>query len=330
MKKGMKDALAPQGMFEDLGLKYVGPIDGHDRAAVEQALTQAKRFGGPVIVHVMTHKGFGYDPAERNEADQFHQPGAVRRRDRRGDAQGPDLDRRLRRRDGRARPASGRTSSAITAAMMHPVGLDRFAAAVPRAHLRRRHRRAARRHQRRGPGDGRAAPGRRGLRHLPQPRLRPGADGRRAAPVRRHVRARPRRASPATTAPATTACGTCRSSRSCPGCGSPRRATRARLRELLREAVEVDDAPTVVRFPKGPPPGGHRGRRPGRRLRRARPHAAPRTCSLVGVGSMAADRRRGRRPARRPGHRRHRGRPALGQAGRPRRWSTWRASTGSW
>src|SRR4051795_12367846 len=64
MKKGMKDALAPQGMFEDLGLKYVGPIDGHDRAAVEQALAQAKRFRGPVIVHVMTRKGFGYDPAE--------------------------------------------------------------------------------------------------------------------------------------------------------------------------------------------------------------------------------------------------------------------------
>src|SRR5690606_33344874 len=58
VKKGMKDALAPQGLFEDLGLKYVGPVDGHDRAAVEAALTQAKRFGGPVIVHVMTRKGF--------------------------------------------------------------------------------------------------------------------------------------------------------------------------------------------------------------------------------------------------------------------------------
>ncbi len=56
VKKGMKDALAPQGLFEDLGLKYVGPIDGHDRAAVEQALLQARRFGGPVIVHVITKK----------------------------------------------------------------------------------------------------------------------------------------------------------------------------------------------------------------------------------------------------------------------------------
>src|SRR4029078_7824262 len=75
IKKGLKDALAPQGLFEDLGLKYIGPIDGHDRSAVEQPVTQAKRFNGPVIVHVMTRKGFGYDPAERHEADQFHGPG---------------------------------------------------------------------------------------------------------------------------------------------------------------------------------------------------------------------------------------------------------------
>ena len=75
MKKGIKDALAPQGLFEDLGLKYVGPVDGHDRAAMEQALAQAKRFDGPVIVHAITRKGFGYDAAEQHEADQFHSPG---------------------------------------------------------------------------------------------------------------------------------------------------------------------------------------------------------------------------------------------------------------
>src|SRR6188472_2525576 len=75
VKKGMKDALAPQGLFEDLGLKYVGPVDGHDRAAMEQALAKAKRFGGPVIVHALTRKGFGYDAAEQHEADQFHSPG---------------------------------------------------------------------------------------------------------------------------------------------------------------------------------------------------------------------------------------------------------------
>src|SRR3954466_14240140 len=75
MKKGVKDALAPQGLFEDLGLKYVGPVDGHDRAAVEQMLAQAKKFNGPVIVHALTRKGFGYDAAERHVADQFHSPG---------------------------------------------------------------------------------------------------------------------------------------------------------------------------------------------------------------------------------------------------------------
>src|SRR5207342_2416971 len=130
MKKGMKDALAPQGMFEDLGLKYVGPIDGHDRQAVEQALTQARRFGGPVIVHVMTHKGFGYDPAERNEADQFHQIGAF------------DVETGEARLAGRiwtdyfaeemvALGGERQDIVGITAAMLYPVGLDRFAAAYP-------------------------------------------------------------------------------------------------------------------------------------------------------------------------------------------------------
>jgi 1-deoxy-D-xylulose-5-phosphate synthase len=130
MKKGMKDALAPQGLFEDLGLKYVGPIDGHDRTAVEQALAQAKRFGGPVIVHVMTQKGFGYDPAERHEADQMHQVGPM------------DPETGMARPKGRIWTdffseeivALGEERSdivAITAAMLYPVGLDRFAARFP-------------------------------------------------------------------------------------------------------------------------------------------------------------------------------------------------------
>ena len=76
MKKGLKDAVSPQGMFEDLGLKYVGPVDGHDLEAVESALRRAKRFGGPVIVHAVTRKGFGYRPAEDDEADCLHGPGS--------------------------------------------------------------------------------------------------------------------------------------------------------------------------------------------------------------------------------------------------------------
>src|SRR3954470_20415347 len=63
MKKGLKDIVAPQGMFEDLGLKYVGPVDGHDIEALERALRQARSYGGPVLVHVLTQKGRGYPPA---------------------------------------------------------------------------------------------------------------------------------------------------------------------------------------------------------------------------------------------------------------------------
>ncbi|MFG1778256.1 1-deoxy-D-xylulose-5-phosphate synthase [Micromonospora sp. NPDC049048] len=76
VKRGIKDAVAPQAMFEDLGIKYVGPVDGHDVTAVESALRAAKNFGGPVIVHAVTRKGYGYRPAEEDEADCFHGPGA--------------------------------------------------------------------------------------------------------------------------------------------------------------------------------------------------------------------------------------------------------------
>ncbi|WP_030485366.1 1-deoxy-D-xylulose-5-phosphate synthase [Nocardioides aequoreus] len=130
MKKGMKDAMAPQGLFEDLGLKYVGPVDGHDRVAMERALTQAKRFEGPVLVHAITRKGFGYDPAERHEADQYHQIGPF------------DVETGVGRPKGRiwtdyfseemvALGAERPDLVGITAAMLYPVGLDRFAAAYP-------------------------------------------------------------------------------------------------------------------------------------------------------------------------------------------------------
>src|SRR5246127_4951008 len=77
IKAGIKDALAPQVMFADLGLKYVGPVDGHDQHAVESALRRARGFGGPVLVHVVTHKGMGYPPAENDEAEQMHSTGVI-------------------------------------------------------------------------------------------------------------------------------------------------------------------------------------------------------------------------------------------------------------
>ncbi|MYU05162.1 1-deoxy-D-xylulose-5-phosphate synthase [Streptomyces sp. SID8366] len=130
-KKGLKDFIAPQGMFEDLGLKYVGPIDGHDIEALESALSRAKRFGGPVIVHCLTEKGRGYQPALQDEADRFHAVGKIH----------PDT--------GLPIAASGADWTsvfgeemvrlgeeredlvAITAAMLQPVGLDKFAKRFP-------------------------------------------------------------------------------------------------------------------------------------------------------------------------------------------------------
>ncbi len=77
MKKGLKDWWAPQGMFEDLGMKYIGPVDGHNLQAMENALATAKNYAGPVIVHAMTEKGHGYAPARAHEADQFHAVGII-------------------------------------------------------------------------------------------------------------------------------------------------------------------------------------------------------------------------------------------------------------
>ncbi len=72
VKAGVKDSLSPQLLFTDLGLKYVGPVDGHDERAVEMALRHARGYGRPVIVHVVTRKGMGYGPAEADEAEQMH------------------------------------------------------------------------------------------------------------------------------------------------------------------------------------------------------------------------------------------------------------------
>src|SRR3954454_4693986 len=132
VKSGLKDALAPQGLFADLGLKYVGPVDGHDIEAVEQALTHAKQFGGPVLVHCLTRKGNGFGAAEAHEEDRFHAVGKIDAvTGRPPGAPGPQTsaDRfseelvRLGARDERV--------VAITAAMTYPTGLHKFAEAFP-------------------------------------------------------------------------------------------------------------------------------------------------------------------------------------------------------
>src|SRR5579875_3017193 len=128
IKKGLKDVLQPQVLFEDLGLKYLGPIDGHDEQMVEHALARAKEFGGPVLVHVITKKGFGYPLAEQNEEDCLHQvpaaapvnAGAPKRTW--SEVFGDELVA-----IGERRP----DVVAITAAMLHPTKLDGFARAFP-------------------------------------------------------------------------------------------------------------------------------------------------------------------------------------------------------
>lgn len=132
MKKGIKDFVAPQGMFEDLGLKYIGPIDGHDIEATEKALEAARGFGGPVIVHVITEKGRGYQPALDDIAEKFHAVGVV-------DPEtglpltpsGPTWTRTFA--DELVEIGKERSDVvALTAAMLGPTGLDRFAKAFPK------------------------------------------------------------------------------------------------------------------------------------------------------------------------------------------------------
>lgn len=131
MKKGIKDIIAPQGMFEDLGLKYFGPIDGHDISAMEKAFKIAKDFGGPVLVHVITEKGKGHAPAINDEAEKFHAVGVV----------DPETGAPLNK-SGKSWTSvfseelvkiGGERSDvvAITAAMMGPTGLDNFEKSFP-------------------------------------------------------------------------------------------------------------------------------------------------------------------------------------------------------
>ncbi len=131
MKAGIKDMVSPQVMFTDLGIKYLGPVDGHDQAAMESALRRAKSFGGPVIVHAVTRKGMGYAPAENHVADQMHATGVIDPRTGRSTSSPVAdwtsvfsqelIDRATERKD----------IVAITAAMPGPTGLAAFGERFP-------------------------------------------------------------------------------------------------------------------------------------------------------------------------------------------------------
>ena len=314
MKKGMKDALAPQGLFEDLGLKYVGPVDGHDRVAMEQALQRAKGFGGPVIVHAITRKGFGYGAAEQHEADQFHSPRPF------------DIE------TGEEHPTGGiwtdvfseamvnlgarrKDVVAITAAMMHPVGLDAFQRHYPERTFDV------------GIAEQHAVTSAAGLAFggmHPVVAIYATFLNRAFDQVLMDCALHKQGVTFVLDRAGIT--GTDGASHNgmwdmsvlqvVPGLrlAAPRDARR--LRELLDEAVLVDDAPTVIRFPKGPPPEDVEalGKAGGCDvlLRSGTKDV------LVVARRFDGDVCRRRRPAaRRPGHRRHRRRPPLGQAARP-------------
>ncbi|WP_210602394.1 1-deoxy-D-xylulose-5-phosphate synthase [Brevibacterium oceani] len=134
VKRGLKDMVSPAktGMFDELGIKYLGPVDGHDLPSVDKALQLARQFdGGPIIVHMITQKGHGFDPAVNDDADQFHSVGVI----------DPVT----------GRPTPSKSTSwtsvfgtevcelaeerddivAVTAAMLQPVGLAKFAEEFP-------------------------------------------------------------------------------------------------------------------------------------------------------------------------------------------------------
>ena len=130
-KKGVKDMVSPQGMFEDLGLKYIGPIPGHDLEALDFALSRAKAFDGPVIVHAITEKGHGYRPAELDDADRFHGVGVIDPDTGKSVATaGPTWTSVFSDELVKAGAADERIV-AITAAMLAPTGLDAFCRAYP-------------------------------------------------------------------------------------------------------------------------------------------------------------------------------------------------------
>ncbi|WP_314192522.1 1-deoxy-D-xylulose-5-phosphate synthase [uncultured Arthrobacter sp.] len=132
MKKGIKDWWAPQGMFEDLGMKYIGPVDGHNLQAMEHALSTARNFAGPVIVHAMTEKGHGYAPARAHEADQFHAVGIIDPETGEPAEAGGAKSWTSVFADEIAAIADERKDIVgITGAMLIPVGLHKFAARYP-------------------------------------------------------------------------------------------------------------------------------------------------------------------------------------------------------
>ena len=130
--KGLLGTFAPKSMFPNLDIKYIGPIDGHDVEAMEQALRQAEKFGAPVIVHAITQKGRGFTLAEEDTEDQFHAVGQI----------DPLTGKSLETKSGPSWTSvfsdeivsladKNESIVGITGAMLIPVGLKKFADKYP-------------------------------------------------------------------------------------------------------------------------------------------------------------------------------------------------------
>ncbi|MEX5719217.1 1-deoxy-D-xylulose-5-phosphate synthase [Geodermatophilus maliterrae] len=283
IKKGLKDVLSPQGMFEDLGMKYVGPVDGHDVEVVESALRRARSFGGPVIVHAVTTKGFGYPPAETDTIDAWHSTGVFEPDS--GVSPTAARDWTAAFSDELVRIGGERADVvAVTAAMLHPTGLNAFAERFPErtfdVGIAEQHALTS--------AAGMAMGGLHPVVAVYSTFLNRAFDQllMDVALHRQPVTVVLDRAG---------VTGTDGASHNgmwdmsilpvVPGLRLAAPRDEPTLREALREAVEVTDGPTVVRFPKGPPPvdiPALERRGPVDVLRRgARPEVL-----LVAVGSM--------------------------------------------
>jgi len=131
LRAGLRDVFVPQSMFADLGIKYIGPFDGHDIGACVRALRQAKRFGGPVIVHAITRKGAGYSVAQAND-ERFHAIEPINQFT--GEPLSASVQATWTDAFAQEMVEIGATHPrvvALTAAMLGPTGLGRFAAAYP-------------------------------------------------------------------------------------------------------------------------------------------------------------------------------------------------------
>ena len=208
----IREVIEPPAFFETLGVRYVGPLDGHDIAGMEQAFRQAAAHDGPIVVHVLTQKGRGYKPAEDDEEECLH--GAAAFDPLTGPTESSKALKGYTRVFSEAMLEIGEHREdvvAITAAMPGPTGLLPFQERWPERFFDVGIAEQAAVTSAAGMAMGGLRPVVAVYSTFLSPRLRPAQPGCRPARPARHLRARPRQASPAMTGPAITGSWTWRS-----------------------------------------------------------------------------------------------------------------------